>query len=269
MAKKVKKSAKKPVKRSTKRVAKAVPAVKAETVKKGGNYLMTIVIIIVLAGAAAAATIVYSNMSNAKKAAEVVPTAVVINTPVVSTVPAAAATVIRTSINIKDPKTGKIISIPVKPASASSSGSAAAVPPQPPANAPAAAPTSTDIPSRCKIYFKDVVTKETINRIDIEDAKYLYDSGKAIFIDARGKNEYEEAHIKDSISIPAGSTQDVVASFKDKLKDKVLVTYCHGVGCHLSDKTAYLLWDAGYRKVAIFFGGWPKWNEHKYPIEKK
>ena len=120
----------------------------------------------------------------------------------------------------------------------------------------------------CRAYRKPVDSKANIYRIDIEDAKYLYEHG-ALFVDARGPNEYAEAHIKGSINVPVNSTPDYIAKLKDKMEGKILVTYCHGIGCHLSDKAAYLLYDAGYRKLVIFFGGWPKWNEHKYPIETK
>ena len=111
--------------------------------------------------------------------------------------------------------------------------------------------------------------REEIYKIDITEAKYLYDSGKVVFVDARGAAEYAQGHIKGAVSIPVSATPEEMAKLKNKLKGKILVTYCHGVGCHLADKTAYKLYDAGYRNIAIFFGGWPKWNEHKYPITGK
>jgi rhodanese-related sulfurtransferase len=180
------------------------------------------------------------------------------------------STVAPGAIQIQDPATNKSYQMDVKPASVSLGNSVTTVaqsaPQQP---VPAESPTSTNIPVRCKVYFKAIDSKATIHRMDIEDAKYLYDSGKALFIDARGANEYAEAHIKGSINIPVNTTTEELAKLKDKLQGKLLVTYCHGIGCHLSDKTAYLLFDAGYRKIGIFFGGWPKWNEHKYPIDTK
>jgi rhodanese-related sulfurtransferase len=119
------------------------------------------------------------------------------------------------------------------------------------------------------VFLKDAASKETINKIDIEEAWMLYNSGKALFVDARGVNEFDEKHIKGAISIPAGDTEKQIAANKDKIGDKILVTYCHGAGCHLSDKTANALFDKGYKKVAIFFGGWPKWDAAKYPEEGK
>jgi len=116
--------------------------------------------------------------------------------------------------------------------------------------------------------FKAVDSKDDIYKIDIEAAKFLFDSGKAIFIDARSKVEYKESHIKGAVLIPTNATPEEINNLKNILKGKVLVTYCHGVGCHLSDKVAYKLYDMGYRNIAIFFSGWNIWNEYNYPIEK-
>lgn len=116
--------------------------------------------------------------------------------------------------------------------------------------------------------FKQIETKDQIYKIDIEAAKFLYDSGKAIFIDTRNNAEYQESHIKGAISIPTNATPEEINNLKNILTGKVLVTYCHGIGCHLSDKVAYKLYDMGYRNIAIFFSGWNTWNEYNYPIEK-
>jgi rhodanese-related sulfurtransferase len=267
MAKKVKKATK-TVKKVKKASVKSVPEIKQEMpVKKGPGIVTVAFIAVLIAAGAIAAAVIYSNVAGSKQAAAATP--VTVNTVVAAPVPVNTVQGNVQKLNIKDSKSGKIVSIPIKPASASSSNTIVAAVPPAAAVAPAAVPTSADIAERCKKYFNDVATKETINRIDIEDAEYLYNSGKALFIDARGVNEYNEAHIKGAISLPAGSPQDMVTKLKDQLKDKVLVTYCHGVGCHLSDKSAYLLYDSGYRKVAIFFGGWPKWNEHKMPVDRK
>lgn len=116
--------------------------------------------------------------------------------------------------------------------------------------------------------FKAINSKDDIYKIDIDAAKFLFDSGRAIFIDARSRAEYNEAHITGAVSIPTNATPEEINDLKNKLKGKILVTYCHGIGCHLSDKVAYKLFDMGYRNIAIFFGGWNKWNEYNYPIEK-
>lgn len=116
--------------------------------------------------------------------------------------------------------------------------------------------------------IKIPVGKDAIPHIKLNEAYDIFQRGKAVFIDARGGSEYDEAHIKGAISIPAGSTPETIAKFKGVLAGKLLVTYCHGVGCHLSDKTAFALYDAGYRNIKIFFGGWNDWLQAKYPLDK-
>ena len=113
--------------------------------------------------------------------------------------------------------------------------------------------------------FKEAALKQEINKIDIEEAKYLFDSGRAVFVDARSRSEYDRQHIKGAISLETGASNEEIIKAAKKYRNKVLVTYCHGSGCHLADKVAYRLFDAGHKKLAIFWGGWPKWDEHKYP----
>ncbi len=116
---------------------------------------------------------------------------------------------------------------------------------------------------------KEAVNKESILKVDIDEAEILYKSGKALFVDARGAFEFDDARIKGAINIPAGDAERRIEAQKELLKDKILVTYCSGAGCHLADKVANALFDSGYRKVVIFFGGWPKWTSAGLPVEGK
>ncbi|MEK6794277.1 MAG: rhodanese-like domain-containing protein [Spirochaetota bacterium] len=124
------------------------------------------------------------------------------------------------------------------------------------------------IPEKHKYLFMEVETKEDVPKIHLKEAKLLFESGEALFIDARSQEEYNQSHIAGSLYIGADDSPKKIKAQAELLKGKVLVTYCHGVGCHLSDKTAFNLFDAGYRKIAIFFGGWPEWTQASLPIEK-
>lgn len=247
---------------ATKKRKKTLRKVIKPAVKSSG-ILTTVIISLVIVAAAAAAGIVVSKVREKSLSAGNV-----------------SSTVSPESITITDTATGKTSQIQVKPASAGSTQASnqatnininnevpvdynqAAI--------NAAARVSTAAKTGDYSYLLNPLeTKEAIPHIDIAEAKYLFDSGKAIFVDARGMSEYNEGHIKGSVNVPVIATAEEVEKLKSKLTNKVLVTYCHGVGCRLSDKSAYKLWDAGYRKIAIFFGGWPKWNEHKYPVVTK
>ncbi|HRU38502.1 MAG TPA: rhodanese-like domain-containing protein [Candidatus Goldiibacteriota bacterium] len=176
-------------------------------------------------------------------------------------------------ITITDTETGRTSQMKVNPASAgsvelSAQQAASSAPATRDEKIAASAVKSAEAAKtgNYSYLFDPIPSKDAIHHIDIEEAKYLFDSGKAVFVDARGLSEYRESHIRGAVSIPTSATPEEIAALKSKLNNKVLVTYCHGVGCHLSDKVAYKLYDEGYRKIAIFFSGWPKWQEHKYPV---
>ena len=131
---------------------------------------------------------------------------------------------------------------------------------------PALTPVTSSI-SELNNIAGGAASKAVIKQIGLEEAKYLYDNRKAIFVDARSKEEFDALHIKGAISIPVNTAAEEIAKNRSILgqSGKIIVIYCHGIGCHLSDKTAYEIYDAGFKNVAIFFGGWNSWSDAKYP----
>jgi|DewCreStandDraft_4_1066084.scaffolds.fasta_scaffold06457_10 rhodanese-related sulfurtransferase len=180
---------------------------------------------------------------------------------VVSTIIALTYTGIRAALNVDNKTTSQTAATAE---AVSNTTNAVAETPQP-------TPTPTrvyHIPFKYRNLFNEHSKKEDIPRIHLEEAKVLFESGKALFIDARSASEYNDAHIPGAILITVAEAPTKIPQLKDVLKDKVLVPYCHGAGCHLSDKVAYSLFDAGYKKVVIYFGGWPEWTQANMPVEK-
>jgi predicted sulfurtransferase len=104
--------------------------------------------------------------------------------------------------------------------------------------------------------------------ITIEEGKKMFKDKRVLFCDARAKAEYDQGHIPGAIPLPAGEFDKYYFKhFKRIKKAKKLVSYCHGIGCRLSEKTANALVEKGEKNVMVFFGGWPQWNEHKLPVE--
>lgn len=104
--------------------------------------------------------------------------------------------------------------------------------------------------------------------IKIDKAYQLYKQGVK-FIDARMPEEYAEGHIKGAINIPFDgdeSYRNILNSFS---KDEVLVTYCSGTECDVSILLGDELFEKGFKKVYIFFGGWNDWVERGYPISRE
>lgn len=109
------------------------------------------------------------------------------------------------------------------------------------------------------------------------DAKAHWDSKDALFVDARAKVEYDQGHIPGAIPMPLGEFDIYYKKYESKIKKaKYLITYCHGVGCKLSDKVAQKLFNdptdpavpgKGLKNTGAFFGGWPQWQQHNNPVE--
>jgi hypothetical protein len=60
-------------------------------------------------------------------------------------------------------------------------------------------------------------------RITLEEAKKLYDEGKAFIVDARAEAAFKSEHIKSAVNI----TPDTLdAKLKTLPKDKTIIVYC-------------------------------------------
>ena len=105
--------------------------------------------------------------------------------------------------------------------------------------------------------------------IHLDEAKKLAADPTVLFADARAKVEYDQGHIPGAIPLPTGEFDIYFKKYEAKIKKaRRIITYCHGVGCKLSDKAAQKLYvDHKFHNVASFFGGWPQWQQSNMPIE--
>ena len=89
-----------------------------------------------------------------------------------------------------------------------------------------------------------------------------------VLIDAREPEEYEFGHIEGAINLPFETLDEYKETVLPTIpKDTLIVTYCSGSECDASLMLArYLVGQAGYKNVEIFFGGWAQWNKQKLPI---
>ena len=104
---------------------------------------------------------------------------------------------------------------------------------------------------------------------DVKIAKKIFDSGKAIFVDARSQLNFEDGHIKGAISLPVGQFDLMVEKFKQNYPlSQPIITYCSGRTCNDSHHLAQMLFENGFDKVSVFIDGYPGWETEGYPIEK-
>lgn len=110
---------------------------------------------------------------------------------------------------------------------------------------------------------------EAVPLIDeLDAAKTIFDEGKAIFIDARAQDIYDEGHIEGAESLPLEQFESRIAEFISRHPlSTPLITYCSGRTCRDSHELARLLLTVGYQDVRIFIDGYPAWQQKGYPSE--
>jgi len=114
---------------------------------------------------------------------------------------------------------------------------------------------------------------EPEQKISKELAKQLYDI-KALFIDARKKEDYDLLHVVGAINIPyeefhAKPRQEQMSIMKKYNKDGIIVVYCKGDKCEVSIDLAYDIARLGFNGVNIYKGGIHEWKSAGYPVEEK
>jgi rhodanese-related sulfurtransferase len=105
--------------------------------------------------------------------------------------------------------------------------------------------------------------------IDIAEAKRIFDSGEALFLDSRHEFDFNVGHIKDAINIPVDKFDQQRSKLAAIDQDHLIIVYCDGADCNSSFEMGGKLFTAGYRNVRIFFSGWQDWQSNSYPIEKE
>jgi rhodanese-related sulfurtransferase len=114
---------------------------------------------------------------------------------------------------------------------------------------------------------------EPEQKISKELAKQMYDI-KALFIDARKKEDFDVLHVTGAINIPyeefhAKPRQEQMSIMKKFNKDGIIVVYCKGEKCEVSIDLAYDIAKLGFNGVNIYKGGIHEWKSAGYPVEEK
>lgn len=102
--------------------------------------------------------------------------------------------------------------------------------------------------------------------INTAQLKAMFDAKEEFtLVDARTKEEYDEAHIVRAINITEKG-YEAQASQLPSDKNALLVIYCNGVKCGKSKKVAARATAAGHTNIAIYADGFPVWEEKAMPI---
>lgn len=113
-------------------------------------------------------------------------------------------------------------------------------------------------------------SRENIRNISSEVAFSYLTSRRAIFIDARSQEQYNEGHIRGAISIPYENLEKYYETLiKEIPPDKFIIVYCGSRSCQLSMMLAKELIQMGYSNVMVLKGGWKEWKKLNLPVTLK
>ena len=115
--------------------------------------------------------------------------------------------------------------------------------------------------------YEDIVreAKEKITEVSPQDAARKVESGAAVLIDVREKEEWDEQHIPKAIHVSRGRLEGEI---EEKVTDPnaTIIVHCGGGG--RSALAAETLQRMGYKNVMSLGGGMKAWKAAGLPTEK-
>ncbi len=115
--------------------------------------------------------------------------------------------------------------------------------------------------------FDQLVTEAKKNIIEIRptEAATKIESGDAVIVDVREKDEWDEEHIPDAIHLSRGTIE---LEIEEKVPDPNAFIICHCGGGGRSALAAESLQKMGYKNVRSMAGGFKAWKAAGLPTEK-
>jgi rhodanese-related sulfurtransferase len=101
-------------------------------------------------------------------------------------------------------------------------------------------------------------------KIEYGTASVLYSKRKknnVHFVDARETKLYDEGHIPGAVNIPFEHMDENQAKLDSIPKLDLVVLYCDGGDCHLSNDLAAHMVENGWKRIAVYEGGWAEWSK--------
>src|SRR5216110_2020620 len=99
--------------------------------------------------------------------------------------------------------------------------------------------------------------KKNITEISPQDAAAKSNSGEAVIVDVREKDEWEKEHIPGAIHLSRGTIE---LDIEEKVPDTNAMIICHCGGGGRSALAAESLQKMGYKNVRSMAGGFKAWK---------
>ena len=104
-----------------------------------------------------------------------------------------------------------------------------------------------------------------IKEITPEEAKRMVEEGKAILLDVRTREEYEEKHVEGSINIPLHELEERINEIKGK--DVVILCFCRsGNRSYMACKILKMY---GFKEIYNVMGGITAWERAGFKVVRK
>ena len=110
-------------------------------------------------------------------------------------------------------------------------------------------------------HYRDKLRYET-DSWDLNEA--IQNGERVVVIDARSPEAFAEGHIPGAINFPHRTMNEDSTANLDR--EALYVTYCDGIGCNASTKSALNMARLGFR-VKELMGGLDWWQRDGYPTE--
>jgi rhodanese-related sulfurtransferase len=104
--------------------------------------------------------------------------------------------------------------------------------------------------------------------VSLEQVKKLRDAGKAMFVDARPKEEFEEGHIPGAKNIPFLDFDNQFPALMSIPLDTLVVVYCTGSDCPLGRDLCDFMMNMEFKHVFLYDEGWDGWTKAGMAGEK-
>jgi rhodanese-related sulfurtransferase len=104
------------------------------------------------------------------------------------------------------------------------------------------------------------------SNLSTDEAYRIFLEGRALFLDARYKEEFVAGHIQNARNLPFRASRDEIESFLANIsKDRMIVIYCNNPSCNANQRLAGLFSYLEYKNVFMYPGGYEEWISYNYP----
>jgi len=105
--------------------------------------------------------------------------------------------------------------------------------------------------------------------ISIDEARALFLTNGAVFVDARPEELYRAGRIKGALNLPPDRIEELLPVVAAQIPpDSLVIAYCDGENCPLSEEVALQLSARGFSHVQVLVNGWSVWQDAGLPVEK-